>query len=209
MPTMRHILLQAPGLHLETCAIDWTLPMINRQASIIARSTNTQYHYEFWLCITEGSDDTFDAEFFWFTTNRNWLYVGSFSLLYILCQLGIGRRPGKIWTETWLYTNDYQDEAWSGGLTIHIRSSTDLCRYWVTRTMLPDAQSMWHNWRNLYLSWWTDNRQPMQPWTSFHQGSIPIPYYTPKAEWKKWAMLLCHESVPLWYRQMVALLWSI
>ena len=175
-------------------------------SAYVARSTNTQFYYDLWFCKTNVNIN-YDMDFFWAIpeSDREWLFVGTYSLLFIFYVVNIGY--GGRWIELWMYSNDYKEEEYYGGLTIKLRTWKDKNVVWTMQTMAMGYKTMWKDWYKLYLPWsgvrWTYQTKTMLP---------DIPTYEPKDSIKKYKMLWRGESeaktMPEYYADRILKLWT-
>jgi len=199
-------------------SIDYDMVTPFMQITIVARSTRTQYDYELWMVTSYENKDTYDAEFFWAIepSRRTWMYLGTYSIMYIfmLCGIGYGGR----WIEVKMYMNNYEDEDFYGGIAVHVRTWCDCATWWTINTMTMTKNTMWKQWQSLHLPW--DNMgKSYDTWSWQQQGMPTIPIYKPWESYKKMKMVLSGGNnyaskanqphvVPIQYINKILKLWS-
>ena len=200
-------------------SVDYDIVTPAMQITIVARSTRTLYDYELWMVTTHEAADTYDPEFFWAVkpTMRTWLYLGTFSIMYIFMLCGVGY--GGMWIETRMFMNDYEDEDFYGGIAVHIRTWCDCATWWTIDTMTLTKYTMWEQWRNLHLPW-HNMGSSYGDWSYRRQGMPTIPIYKPSESYKKIKMIFSGGNsydakpgnphmVPLNYINKILKLWTL
>ena len=204
----------------DKATLDYDMATPFMQITIVARSTRTQYDYELWMVTSHEDKNTYDAEFFWAIepSRRTWMYLGTYSIMYIfmLCGIGYGGR----WIEVKLFTNDYDDETFYGGIAVYIRTWAECATWWTIDTMTLTTNTMWKEWKNLYLPWdLTGASHSYGKWSWHQQGMPRIPIYKPWQSYKKMKMVLSGGNnyaaepnqqgvVPMNYINKILKLWS-